>query len=212
VARPILDDYWRSSAAYRVRIALNLKGVDYESRSINLAAGEQQEEAYGCVNPQGLVPALEVAGERITQSLAIIAYLDVAYPNQPLLPAAAASRAHVLALSLAIACDIHPLQNLRVNKYIEGPLQRDEPTRLEWDRHWIRAGFEALEALAKPRSGTFLYGDAPTMADVCLVPQMYNARRFDVNVEPYPTLVRAEANACALPAFAAAHPDRHAPE
>lgn len=206
--RPILYDYYRSSAAYRVRIALHLKGIDYESRPVNLAGGDQKSADYHAVNPQGFVPMLEIDGERLTQSLAIITYLDLKFPNQPLFPASASARAHVLALSLTIACDIHPLNNLRVLHYLRDELAQEQEARDSWYRHWIAEGFTALEALAKENAGSFLCGDAATMADVCLVPQMYNARRFDVALESYPTLLTAEANASALPAFAAAHPDR----
>lgn len=204
----ILYDYYRSSAAYRVRIALNLKGIDYESRPVNLAGGDQKRADYRAVNPQGLVPMLEIDGEQLTQSLAIIAYLDLKFPNQPLIPASASARAHVLALSLTIACDIHPLNNLRVLHYLRDELAEEQEVRDSWYRHWITEGFTALEALAKEKAGSFLCGDAPTLADVCLVPQMYNARRFDVPLESYPTLLKADANASALPPFAAAHPDR----
>ena len=205
---PILYDYYRSSAAYRVRIALNLKGIEYESRPVNLAEGDQKSADYRSVNPQGFVPMLEIDGNRLTQSLAIITYLDFRFSNQPLLPASAASRAHVLALSLTIACDIHPLNNLRVLHYLRDEFGEDQDARDTWYAHWITEGFGALELLAKEQSGDFLFGDGPTMADVCLVPQMFNARRFNVPLEHYPTLLRADANASALPAFAAAHPDK----
>jgi maleylacetoacetate isomerase len=208
MTRPILYDYYRSSAAYRVRIALNLKGVEYESRPVNLAGGDQKSADYQALNPQGFVPMLEIDGQRLTQSLAIITYLDFRFSNQPLLPASVAARAHVLALSLTIACDIHPLNNLRVLHYLRDELGQDQDSRDTWYRHWIEEGFAALEVLAKDQAGTFLFGDGPTMADVCLVPQMFNARRLAVPLDAYPTLLRAEANATALQAFAAAHPDR----
>jgi maleylacetoacetate isomerase len=208
MSRPILYDYHRSSAAYRVRIGLNLKRVDYESRQIDLRESEQKADGYRALNPQGLVPMLEIDGYRLTQSLAILSYLDLRFPSQPLLPNAAEVRAHVLAMSLTVACDIHPLNNLRVLKYLSNELGVPEEERDLWYAHWIREGLPALEALAAPRSGAFLFGDGPTMADVCLVPQLYNARRFDVPLDDYPTLLRAEANANKLDAFAAAHPDR----
>jgi maleylacetoacetate isomerase len=211
MTRPILYEYWRSSAAYRVRIALNLKGVDYESCPVDLREGEQKSSGYRAVNPQGFVPMLEINGQRLTQSLAIISYLDLKYPNQPLLPTSADGRAHVLALALTIACDIHPLDNHRVLHYLRDRLGQDEPARDRWYAHWISEGFVALEALTKERAGDFLFGNGPTMADVCLVPQMYNARRMNVPLDAYPTLLRAEANATALPAFAAAHPDKLQP-
>ena len=209
--KPILFDYYRSSAAYRVRIALNLKSVDYDSASINLAGGEQKRDEYRARNPQGLVPMLEIDGRRIVQSLAIIDYLDASRPEPPLVPKDAADRAHVLALALVVACDIHPLNNLRVLKHLVGPLGQDEAAKNAWIATWIGQGFAALEAMAAPRAGRFLFGDAPGLADICLVPQMYNARRFEVPLDDYPLLVRADAEATALEAFAAAHPDRVAP-
>ena len=208
MTRPILYEYWRSSAAYRVRIALNLKRVDYESRPVNLATGEQQSEEYQALNPQGLVPMLEIDGHRLTQSLAIINYLDLRYANQPLLPASAAERAHVVAMAMTIACDIHPLNNLRILKYLKNELGHSQDEVDAWYRHWINQGLPPLEAMAKPLAGKFLFGDAPTGADVCLVPQLYNARRYDVALDAYPTLLRAEENANKLDGFAAAHPDR----
>jgi maleylacetoacetate isomerase len=206
--RPILYDYWRSSAAYRVRIALNLKGVDYESRQIDLREGEQRSDGYRALNPQGLVPMLEIDGHRLTQSVAIINYLDLKYANQPLLPASAAERAHVVAMAMAIACDIHPLNNLRVINYLKNELGHSQDEADAWYRHWVIEGLPGLEAMAKPWAGKFLFGDAPTGADVCLVPQLYNARRFNVSLDDYPTLLRADENANKLEAFAAAHPDR----
>jgi maleylacetoacetate isomerase len=205
---PILYDYWRSSAAYRVRIALNLKGVEYESRQVDLRGDEQKADAYRALNPQGLVPMLEIDGHRLTQSLAIINYLDLRFPNQPLLPASAAERAHVVAMAMAIACDIHPLNNLRVLKYLKNELGHSQEDIDAWYVHWVSEGLPALEAMAAPGAGKFLFGNAPTGADICLVPQLYNARRFDVPLDDYPTLLRAEENANNLEAFAAAHPDR----
>jgi maleylacetoacetate isomerase len=204
----ILYDYFRSSAAYRVRIALNLKGVDYESRQVDLRADEQKSEEYRGLNPQGLVPMLEIDGHRLTQSLAIINYLDLRFPNQPLIPAAAAERAHVVAMALTVACDIHPLNNLRVLKYLKNELGHSQDEVDRWYAHWIREGLPSLEAMAAPTAGKFLFGDAPTGADVCLIPQLYNARRFNVPIDDFPTLLRAEDNANKLEAFAAAHPDR----
>jgi len=206
--RPILYDYFRSSAAYRVRIALNLKGIDYESRQVDLRAGDQRSDDYKALNPQGLVPMLEIDGHRLTQSVAIINYLDLRYPNQPLIPAAAADRAHVVAMAMTIACDIHPLNNLRVLQYLKNVLGHSQEETDAWYAHWISEGLPALEAMAKPQAGKFLFRDAPTGADVLLVPQLYNARRFNVPVDAYPTLLRAEENANKMEAFAAAHPDR----
>jgi maleylacetoacetate isomerase len=208
MTRPIFYEYFRSSAAYRVRIALKLKGIDYESRQIDLREGEQRSDEYRAINPQGLVPMLEVDGHRITQSLAIIVYLDMRYPNQPLLPASADARSHVISLSETVACDIHPLNNLRVLKYLKSELDHSQEDVDRWYAHWITEGLSALETLAAPRAGTFLLGDGPTAADCCLVPQLYNARRFNVPLDDYPTLLRVDENANRLDAFAAAHPDR----
>jgi maleylacetoacetate isomerase len=151
---------------------------------------------------------LDIDGHRLTQSVAIITYLDVRYPIPPLLPAAAAERAHVVAMEMVVACDIHPLNNLRVLKYLTHELGQPQELVDRWYAHWIRDGLSALEAMAKPKAGKFLFGDAPTAADVCLIPQLYNARRFNVPIEDFPTLLRAEENANKLDAFAAAHPDR----
>ena len=209
--RPILYDYHRSSACYRVRIALNLKGIAYRAVPVNLLEGDQKADEYRDRNPQAFVPTLEADGERLTQSLAIIDWLEARHPEPPLLPADPGARSHVLAMALAVACDIHPLNNLRVLKYLSGPLAQPQEARDSWYRHWVAEGLAALEAMAAPRAGRFLFGDAPTLADVCLVPQMFNARRFDVPLDSFPTLARADAEANQLEAFAAAHPDRVAP-
>jgi len=208
MTRPLLHDYFRSSACYRVRIALRLKGVDYDVHPVDLRAGGQSAAAYKAVNPQGLVPTLEIDSLRLTQSLVIIDYLDRTYPDPPLTPAAPADRAHVQAMALAIACDIHPVNNLRVLNYLKDEFGQDEDARNAWYRHWVVEGFAALEAMAAPRAGAFLFGDRPSLADVCLTPQMYNARRFDVQLDAYPTLVRADAEAMKLTAFAGASPDQ----
>ena len=207
MTKPILYDYFRSSAAYRVRIALNLKGVDYEQRQVDLRAGDQKGDAYRALNPQGLVPMLEIDGHRLTQSLAIINYLDLRFPNQPLIPAMAAERAHVVAMAMTIACDIHPLNNLRVLNYLKSKLGHSQDEADAWYAHWITQGLGPLEVMAAPRAGDFLFGNAPTGADVCLVPQLYNARRFNIPLDDYPTLLRADENASKLDAFAKAHPD-----
>ena len=206
--RPVLHDYFRSSAAYRVRIALNLKGVEYDSRPVNLAEGAHKSGGYRALNPQGLVPMLEIDGLRLTQSLSIIMYLAQRYPEPPFLPADPGDQAHVRSMALTIACDIHPLNNLRVLKYLTSELGADEEAKNRWYAQWVSEGLGALEATAAPRSGQFLFGDSATIADICLVPQLYNARRFNVPVDGYPTLLRADANAGKLEAFAAAHPDR----
>jgi maleylacetoacetate isomerase len=210
MAKAILYDYWRSSASYRVRIALNLKRADYERVAVDLLAGDQRGEAHLVRNPQGFVPALFADGKMLTQSLAIIDYLDAVMPSLPLVPRDPADRAHVLALALTVACDIHPLNNLRVLKRL-GAMGIEQPARDDWYRHWVKEGLDALELMAAPRAGLFLFGDAPGLADICLVPQLYNARRFEVPLELYPTLLRADASAGRLDAFASAHPDRLAP-
>lgn len=206
--KPILYDYWRSSACYRVRIALNLKGIDYESRQIDLREGKQKSAEYRSINPQGLVPMLEIDGQRLTQSVAIINYLDIRFPNPPLIPVMAAERAHVVAMAMLIACDIHPLNNLRVLKYLKNDLGHAEDEIDSWYVHWLKEGLPAIEAMAAPRAGKFLFGEVPTGADVLLVPQLYNARRYNVPLDDYPTLLRADDNASRLEPFAAAHPDR----
>jgi maleylacetoacetate isomerase len=211
MSKPVLYDYFRSSAGYRVRIALNLKGIGYERVPMNLLESEQKAPEYRARNPQALVPTLEIDGLRLTQSLAIIDYLEAIAPEPPLLPRDPADRAQMLALALAVACDIHPINNLRVLRYLSGPLGLDPETRSAWYAHWVREGLAALEAMAAPRAGRFLFGDAPTLADICLVPQMFNARRFEVPLDDYPLLVRVDAEANGLDAFAAAHPERYAP-
>ncbi len=212
MGQTVLHDYFRSSAAYRVRIALNLKGVDYERRPVNLVESAQKSDAYRALNPQGLVPMLEIDGLKLTQSLSIMVYLDQTRPEPLLMPRDPGDGAHVRAMALAIACDIHPLNNLRVLKYLKGELGEEQDAIDLWYAHWVTEGLEALEVMAAPRAGAFLFGDTPTLADVCLVPQLYNARRFNIPISPYPTLRRADETASALPAFAAAHPDRVAQE
>jgi maleylacetoacetate isomerase len=208
MSRPVLYEAPRSSAAYRARIALNFKGVDYESRPLNLIEGEQQSVEYRELNPQGLVPMLEIDGHRLTQSLSIIVYLDQVFPDPPLVPRDPADGAHVRAMALAIACDIHPLNNLRVLRYLKNELGHSQDEVDRWYAHWIGEGLAPLEAIAKAGAGRFLFGNEPTIADVCLVPQLFNARRFNCPLGDYPTLVRADENASRLDAFAAAHPDK----
>jgi maleylpyruvate isomerase len=206
-----LYDYFRSSAAYRVRIALNLKGLTAERAFVHLRRGVQRGDDYLAVNPLGLVPALVTdAGDVLTQSLAIIEWLDETHPQPPLLPPDAAGRARVRALALAIACDIHPINNLRVLNYLTGTLGATEAQKNGWYRYWCDVGFEAMETqLAREKAtGVFCHGGSPTIADVCLVPQLANARRVDLDLSPYPTLLRIEAACNALPAFAAAAPSR----
>ncbi|NIJ66083.1 maleylacetoacetate isomerase [Sphingomonas leidyi] len=205
----ILHDYFRSSAAYRVRIALNLKGLAYARRDVMLLEDQQRSPEHLARNPQGFVPALEVDGKVITQSLAIIEWLDARHPEPRLIPADPDARAGAMARALVIAADTHPLNNLRVMRRLKA-MGVDEEERNAWTRHWIAEGFAALEAMAG--GGRFLGGDAPGIADLCLVPQMYNARRFETPLDAFPRLVAIDAAATALPAFAAAHPDAVAPK
>ncbi|MGI4721161.1 MAG: maleylacetoacetate isomerase [Janthinobacterium lividum] len=209
-----LHTFFRSSASYRVRIALNLKGLDAEHAHVHLSknGGEQFAAAFDALNPQHLLPVLEDDGAVLAQSLAIIEYLDETRPQAPLLPADPRGRARVRALSQAIACDIHPLNNLRVLKYLGGELGLPEERRNAWYRHWVALGFSALEReLAhSPATGDFCHGDTPTMADCYLVPQIYNARRFECDLAPYPAISAIAARCEALDAFARARPEAQA--
>ena len=201
----VLYDYWRSSAAYRVRIALNLKGIAYRAVPVDLSKGEQGGADYTGRNPQGLIPALEIDGNLLTQSLAIIDYLDQTRPEPRLLPADPALRAAALGRALVIAADTHPIQNLRVMNRLKSQFGASQEQAVEWNRHWIALGFATLEAQA-PESGLF-GGTQPDLSDLCLVPQMANARRFEVPLDAYPRLVRIDEALRALPAFAAAAPE-----
>ncbi len=204
-----LYTYFRSSAAYRVRIALALKGLPYESVPVHLVrdGGEQLQPTYRAVNPAALVPALQDGDAVLTQSLAIIEYLDEAYPDPALLPTGAVGRARVRALALTVACDVHPLGNLRVLNYVSGTLGADEAARTAWARHWMALGFGALEQhLQQGGTGIFCHGDTPTLADCCLVPQVFNARRFGLDLAPYPTVQRIAEHCEALAPFVMAHP------
>jgi len=205
-----LYGYFRSSAAFRVRIALNLKKLDYENAFIHLRRGDQAGPEFLGVNPQGLVPALEMGDQLLTQSMAIIEYLDETHPEPPLLPRDAAGRARTRALAAIVACDIHPLNNLRVLRYLHGPLGHDQEAIERWYNHWITSGFNAFERLLAddPRTGTFCHGDTPGLADIALVPQVYNAHRYPLDLTHYPTILRVYENCKALDAFAAADPDR----
>ena len=211
--QPLLHDYWRSSASYRVRIALALKGIEHRTNPIDLLAQAHREPGHLARNPQGLVPVLEIDGLVLTQSLAICEYLDETRPDPPLLPFNPAARARVRALAYAIAMEIHPICNPSVAMHVEQVAGGDETMRVEWMRHFIARGFAAFEKLLDhPQTGTFCHRDAPGLADICLVPQLYNARRWDVPLDAYPRLT-AIADACAeLPAFQAAHPDRARPD
>jgi maleylacetoacetate isomerase len=207
-----LYDYFRSSAAYRLRIALNLKGVKPDERTfVHLRMGNQRAQDYLALNPQGLVPALALDdGHVLTQSLAIIEYLEETVPNPPLLPEQPEARARVRAIALQIACEIHPLNNLRVLNYLLGTLGVTREQKDGWYRYWVDVGFEALERQLsrEAETGKFCHGDSPTLADICLVPQLANARRFNIDLSPYPTLIRIEAACNTLPAFADAEPSR----
>ena len=205
MSEAVLYDYWRSSAAYRVRIVLNLKGVPYRSTQVDLRAGEQSRDDYHSLNPQDLVPALEIDGHVLTQSLAIIDYLDATHPRPPMVSSDPARRAKTLAQALVIAADIHPINNLRVLNALRDDFGADEARTRIWVRRWIARGFAALEQMA-PDSGVF-GGDAPDLADVCLVPQMYNARRFDCDLDPYPRLTRIDAALRSLDPVARAAPE-----
>ena len=204
-----LYGYFRSSAAFRVRIALNLKKLDYETAAIHLRRNDQTKPDYLAVNPQGLVPALEDGGRTLIQSLAIIEYLDETYPDPPLLPQQPVDRARARALAEIVACDIHPINNLRVLRYLTHSLGQDEAAIATWYNHWIDAGFQALERLlvGDGRTGAFCHGYAPGLADITLVPQVVNAERYRLDLAPYPTLARVDATCAALPAFQSAHAD-----
>jgi maleylpyruvate isomerase len=206
-----LYDYFRSSAAYRVRIALNLKGVKPSREFVHLRKNVQRSDDYLALNPQGLVPALATdGGEVLTQSLAIIEYLDETQPAPAFLPAAPIERARVRGIALEIACDIHPLNNLRVLQYLKNTLGVSEAQKDAWYKYWIDTGLEALETrlVRDPATGRYCHGDAPTLADICLVPQLANARRMNIDVTPFPTLTRIEAACNTLPGFADAAPAR----
>jgi maleylacetoacetate isomerase len=202
--------YFRSSAAYRCRIAFNLKGVETDFVPVHLRRGEQSKEAYCRVNPQGLVPALAVDSHVLTQSLAIIEWLDETHPQPPLLPYDPVERAKVRALALTIACDVHPLQNLRVLNYLKSDLDQGQSGVDRWCRHWIESGLRAAEALvtSSGKVGAYSFGDTPGLADICLVPQMFSASRFGCDLKDMPTLRRIAAACDGHPAFAKAHPAR----
>jgi len=208
----VLHDYWRSSAAYRVRICLNLKQVRYTMVAVNLLEGAQAAPDNRAINPQGLVPTLLVDGRPLTQSLAIVDWLDATFPDPAMVSADPFVRAGQLSRALVVAADIHPIDNLRVLKRLERQFGADQAARDDWYRHWVVEGLTALEAMAADTpAGSFLGGEAPDIADLCLVPQLYNARRFGVPLDDMPRLRAADAAMAALPAVAAAHPDRVRP-
>lgn len=208
----VLYSYWRSSAAFRVRIALNLKGLHYETRAVHLVrdGGEQHAPAYAAINPQQLVPALIDGDKVMTQSMAIAEYLDDTHPHPPLLPADAAGRARVRALAQVVGCDIHPIGNLRVLQQIGSQFGADDEQKGIWMRHWITAGFQAMETMLanSKETGRYCHGDTPGLADLCLVPQVYNARRWKTPLDDYPTILRIDAACMALDAFKAAMPEQ----
>lgn len=207
-----LYTFFRSSASYRVRIALNLKGIRYEQAPIHLrrAGGEQLQPAYMALNPQALVPALEDNGRILTQSLAIMEYLDEKFPNPPLLPKDPADKASVRSMALVIACEVHPIQNLRVLSYVKSAYNQTDEQVNHWSQHWMNLGFTALERLfdAQPNRGRFCFGDTPTLADICLVPQLGNARRYGCDLSQYPAIQGIEKNCMALSAFSDAAPEK----
>ena len=203
----ILHSYWRSSAAYRVRIALNLKGVSYQQVTHDLRQGAQSAADYRAVNPQGLVPALEADDVVLTQSPAILEWLEERYADPPLLPQRLADRAVVRAMGAIVACDIHPLNNLRVLKQLRDQFQADGAAEKVWMTGWITSGFEALEGMIHRYGRGFSFGDHPTLADCCLLPQVYNANRFGIDMAPYPGIRAAVTALNSLPAVADAHPD-----
>jgi maleylacetoacetate isomerase/maleylpyruvate isomerase len=202
----ILHSAWRASAPYRVRIGLNLKGLDYDIAPVNLVKSQHHEPAYAALNPQRLLPTLEVDGRPLTQSLAILEWLDETAPEPRLLPADPFDRAMVRAMAEIVACDIHPVNNLRILRALAG-LGVEEPARDAWIQRWIADGFTALEPMVAAHGRGFAFGDAPTMADCCLVPQVYNAERFRLDMSPFPALSAVAARAAEHPAFAAAHPN-----
>jgi len=205
----ILHNYWRSGTSYRTRIALNLKGLAYEQRAYDLRAGAQNEACYKALNPQMLVPALETDdGALLTQSPAILEWLEERYPDPPLLPGAANERAIVRGMAALIGCDVHPLGNLRVLGQLRTQFGADSAAVKQWAARWIGDGFAALETLVERHGGCFAYGDTPTFIECYLVPQLYSAERFDVDVMPYPRLLAVTNAARALPEVEAAHPDR----
>ena len=203
----VLYDYFRSSASYRVRIALNLKGLAYDSVPVSLLDNAQRAPEYLRKNPQGLVPALLDGEQLLTQSLAICEYLEETYPQPALLPNDAIGRARVRALALSIACDIHPLNNLRVLRRLEAQFAADQAGKDAWYQHWIQSGFEAFEQQIQSTHGQYCFGDTVTLADLALVPQVYNARRFNCDLSAYPTMLAIEQRCLALDAFARATPE-----
>ena len=207
----ILHGYWRSGAAYRVRLALHLKGVAFEQRGHDLRTGAQKAADYVALNPQGMVPALQIGDAVLTQSPAILEWLEETHPQPALLPVDPVDRAHVRAMAALVGCDIHPLNNLRVGKALRESFGADQAAVDAWAARWILPGFEALEALVSRHGAGWCFGDRPTLADCYLIPQIYSARRFHVPLDAFPRLLAVDAAARTHPAFVAAHPD-HQPD
>lgn len=205
-----LYDYWRSTAAYRVRIALHMKGLEFEQMPIDLRAGGQRSQEYLAVNPQGLIPYFIDGDLAIGQSLAIIDYLEETHPEPAVLPADPKARARVRAIAQIIASDIHPLNNLRILRYLERDLGHDQLKRLIWYHRWLADGFKAIEVTIKDTAGDFCFGDEPTLADICLIPQVYNAKRYEVDLGPFPTIRTINDHCQDIEAFAKAAP-QHQP-
>jgi maleylacetoacetate isomerase len=207
-----LYTFFRSSASYRVRIALNIKGLACEQVPIHLrrGGGEQLGAAYKAINPQALVPALDDNGKILTQSLAIIEYLDETHPTPPLLPSGPADKALVRSMAMVIACEVHPIQNLRVLNYVKATYNQTDAQVNQWAQHWINLGLSALEPMivAQPKHSKFCFGDTPTLADICLIPQLGNARRYGCDLSKYPAILEIEKSCMALPAFADAAPEK----
>jgi len=206
---PTLWGYFRSSAAYRLRIALNLKGITYQDKFIHLAKGEQASEDFAAINPQKLLPVFETDnGDQLVQSMAVLEYLEEAHPEPALISGDAVHRAKIRAIANIIACDIHPINNLRILKYLKAPLGHDQEEVNTWYVHWVKLGFDAIESAIE--GDGFCFGEAPTLADVCLMPQLYNAHRFNVPMGAYPKITSVEAKCQNIAAFADAHPSSQA--
>lgn len=207
MTQPVLFGYYRSSAAYRVRAALAWKGISFETKPVHLVKGEQCAPDFLALNPQGLVPALQIDGHMLGQSMAILEYLEETRPEPALLPKDAFARGMVRWMTQLIVADIHPINNLRIGNYLRGPLGQGDEAVSVWMRHWMAEGFQALETLVGAHGGDHCFGDAASFADICLVPQMYNARRFGLELADFPRLTAIDAHCRTLPAFASAHPD-----
>jgi maleylacetoacetate isomerase len=210
VADYFLYDYWRSSAAFRVRLALAWKGLDWQHAAVDLRHGEQSRPGYVALNPQGLVPLLVNGDQAVSQSLAIMEYLDEVHPEPPLLPATPAARAMVRSAAMIVACDVHPLNNLRVLRHLRDSLGQTDAEVEHWCRHWIEPGLAALEAFAAAHGGHCLWGNSVTIADLCLLPQLYNSRRVGVDLAAFPRLVAVESHLAGEAFVKRAHPDQHA--